>query len=72
MRWKEGREGGSSLEIVQLDAEGFAAVEVVDEGVVALFRFVRVFLGEVDEVGAVREDVTWWGVSAGRQLLFAP
>jgi len=68
----EGSEEGSSLEIVQLDAEGFAPVEIVDEGVVALFRFVRVFLGEVDEVGAVREDVTWWRVSAGRQLLFAP
>lgn len=50
-----GREG--LLEVVQLDAEGFAAVEVVEEGVVGLFRFVWVFLREVDEVGAVGEDV---------------
>ncbi len=34
-------------------------MEVVEEGVVGLFGSVWVFLGEVDEVGAVREDVAW-------------
>jgi len=33
-------------------------VEVVDEGVIRLFGFVGVFLGEVHEVGAVWEDMT--------------
>ncbi len=42
--------GGSLLEIVQLDAEGFTSLQVLEEGVVGLFCFVWVFLGEVDEV----------------------
>ncbi len=33
-------------------------MEVVDEGVIRLFGFVGVFLGEVHEVGAVWEDMT--------------
>ena len=41
------------MEIVEPDAEGFAAVEVVDEGVVGLGGLFGVLLGEVDEVGAV-------------------
>ena len=51
--------GEALLEVVQLDAEGFAPLEVVEEGVVGLFGSVGVFLGEVHEVGAVREDVAW-------------
>lgn len=49
---------GYGLEVVEFDAEGFAAVEVVEEGGVGLLGFGWVFLREVDEVGAVGEDVT--------------
>ena len=48
------------VEVVESDAEGFAAAEVVKEGIVGLGGFFGVFLGEVDEVGAVGEDVTMW------------
>lgn len=71
MRWRGGGRG-SSLEVVQLDAEGFAAVEVVDEGVIRLFGFVGVFLGEVHEVGAVREDMTEGAKISGQSLRSAP
>lgn len=56
---------GTVLEVVEIDAEGFAAVEVVEEGGVCLAGFGGIFLGEVHKVGPVREDVT--GVSG--QLL---
>ena len=53
-----GRGGnGGVLEVVEFDAEGFAAVKVVEEGGVGLGGFGGVFLREVDEVGAVGEDV---------------
>ena len=42
--------GVSRVEVVEFDAEGFAAVQVVDEGVVGLSCLGGVFLGEVDEV----------------------
>ena len=45
--------GPTGVEIVKSDAERFAAFEVVEEGVVSLSGLVRIFLGEVDEVGAV-------------------
>ena len=50
--------GPAWVEVVESDAEGFAAFEVIEEGGVGLSGFVLVFLGEVDEVGAVGEDVT--------------
>lgn len=46
------------VEIVELDAQCFAAVEVFDEAIVGLFRLVRILLREVDEVGAVWDDVS--------------
>ena len=46
------------VEVVESDAEGFAEAEVVEEGVVCLGGSIGVCLGEVDEVGAVGEDVT--------------
>ena len=59
--WGWGERGGGGreygLEVVEFDAEGFAAVEVVEEGGVGLLGFGWVGLGEVDEVGAVGEDV---------------
>ncbi len=45
------------MEVVQLDTEGFAAMQVFDEAVVCLFRFAGFLLREVDEVGSVRDDV---------------
>ena len=48
------------VEVVKSDAEGFAAAEVVEEGVVGLGGFFSVFLGEVHEVGAVGENVAIW------------
>lgn len=56
MKWGWGG-GGHGLEVVEFDAEGFAAVEVVEEGGVGLLGFGGVFLCEVDEVGAVGKDV---------------
>lgn len=41
---------GDVLEVVEFDAEGFAATEVVEECVVGLLGFGFVLLGEVDEV----------------------
>lgn len=52
--WSGMAAGPAGVEIVEPDAEGFAAVEVVEEGVVGLGGLFGVFLGEVDEVGAVR------------------
>ena len=62
---KEWRQGLTILEIVEFDAEGFAAVEIVEEGIIGLVGFGAVFLGEVHEVGAVRENVA----RVGYQLL---
>lgn len=45
------------MEVIQLNSEGVAALEVVDEVGVGLVGFGFVRLGEVDEVGAVGEDV---------------
>lgn len=53
--WSEGclLRGGDEvglLEVVEFDAESFAAAKVVEEGIVGLFCFGLVFLGKVDEV----------------------
>lgn len=40
-----GKEVGDGLEVIESDAECFAAVKVFEEAVVRLFRFVRVLLG---------------------------
>ena len=60
------------VEVVESDAKGFAAAEVVEEGVVGLGSFSSVFLGEVDEIGAVGEDMAtyndelrWMGLICG-------
>lgn len=45
------------MEVVQLDAEGVAALEVVDEVGVGLIGFGGVRLRQVDEVRAVGEDM---------------
>lgn len=49
--------GGTRVEVVQLDAEGIAPLQVVDKVVIGLVRLGLVGLCQVDEVGAVREDV---------------
>ena len=46
--------GPTRMEIVKSDAERLAAFEIVEEGVEGLSGLVRMFLGEVDEIGAVR------------------
>ena len=50
--------GVPRVKVVEFNAEGFAAFQVVHEGVVGLFCFRGVFLGEVDEVRTVGEDVS--------------
>lgn len=45
------------MEIVKLDAEGVATLQVVDEIGVGLGGFFGVCLSQVDEVGAVGENV---------------
>ena len=45
------------MEVVEGDAEGVAPFEVVDEAVEGLGGFGGVGLREVDEVGAMGEDV---------------
>lgn len=47
----------TGVEVVQLDSQCGAALQVVDKVAVGLVSFGFVDLGEVDEVGAVREDV---------------
>lgn len=44
----------AGVEVVESDAERFAAIEIVEEGIVGLVGLFRVFLGEIDEIGAVR------------------
>lgn len=56
---------GPRMEVVQPDAEGFAPLQVVDKTGVGLRRLVLVGLGEVDEVGAVREGVLGGAVAVG-------
>lgn len=61
------------VEVVEPDAESFAAVEVVEEGVVGLSVLLGIFLREVHEVGAVREDVAcgvvFMLVAGGEELI---
>ena len=45
------------LEVVELYSQGLAAAEVVNESIVRLGVLVWILLREIDEVGAVREDV---------------
>ena len=45
------------VEVVELDAESFAALEIVEESVVGLGCAGLVCVGEVDEVAAVGDDV---------------
>ncbi len=62
------------MEVVELDAESFAAVEVVEEGVVGLSVLLWIFLREVHEIGAVGEDVACGVVlvlgAGGKELVF--
>lgn len=60
------------LEIVESYPEGFAAAEVVEEGTVSLFGFGGVVLCEVDEIGAVREDVSVLGLVIGTAFVQWP
>lgn len=46
------------VEVVESDAEGLTAVEVVEESFVGLGGFFGIFLREVNEIGAVGENVT--------------
>lgn len=48
----------AGVEVVKSYAQGFAAVEIVQEGIVGLGSLFRVFLGEINEVGAVWQDMT--------------
>ncbi len=44
----------AGVEVVESDAKRFAAIEIVEEGIVGLSGLFSVFLGEIDEIGAVR------------------
>lgn len=46
--------GPAGVEVVESDAEGFAADEIVKEGIVGLCGFFCIFLSEIDKIGAVR------------------
>lgn len=50
--------GGGRLEVVEFDTESFAAVEILEEGVVRLLCFCGIFMREVYKVRAVRQDMT--------------
>ena len=50
----------AGMKVIESDTERFAAVEIVQEGIVGLGGLFGVFLGEIDEVGAVRQDMTVW------------
>lgn len=52
--------GVARVEVVQLDSEGFATAEVIDERVVGLIGLCRIGGSEVDEVGAVRYNGGGW------------
>lgn len=44
----------TGVEIVESDTKRFAAVQIVEEGIVGLSGLFGVFLGEIDEIRAVR------------------
>lgn len=46
------------LEVVEFDAQGFTATEVIQEGVVCLLGLGLVILCQVDEIGPVRKNVS--------------
>ncbi len=48
---------GTGVEIIELNTESLAAVEVVEKSGVGLGGFLRFLLGEIDKVRAVWEDV---------------
>lgn len=48
---------GELLKIIEYDSQCFASFEIVEEGVVGLGSFGRVFLSKVDKVGAVGKDM---------------
>lgn len=52
----------AGVEVVQRDAELVATRQIIEEGVVGLGRAGNVGVREVDEVGAVRDDVRACGV----------
>lgn len=54
------------MEIVEFDAQRGAPLQVVDKVGVGLVGFGLVDLGQVDKVGAVREDVFAYGVGVER------
>ena len=47
----------SGVEVVELDSERIATFEVVEEGGVGLFGLIGLCLGQIDEIGAVRENM---------------
>ena len=47
-------------------------MEILDEGIVRLFRFLGIFLCEVDEVGAVGNDVSFLSYSSELERLEPP
>jgi len=53
------------MEIVELDPEFVATSQVIEEGVVGLFRAVGVWVREIYEVGAVRDACGGWGDVVG-------
>lgn len=48
---------GELLEVIEFDSQCFASFEIVEEGVVGLSSFGRVFLSKVHKVGAVGKDM---------------
>ena len=44
----------AGVEVVEPDTKRFAAIEIVEEGIVGLSGLLRIFLGEIDEIRAVR------------------
>lgn len=52
---------GELLEVIESDSQCFTSFEIVEEGVVSLSSFSRVFLSKVHKVGAVWKDMaTFW------------
>lgn len=48
---------GELLEVIKFDSQCFASFEVIEEGVVGLGSFGRVFLSKIDKVGTVGKDM---------------
>ena len=44
----------AGMEIVEPDTKRFAAVQIVEESIVGLSGLIRIFLGEIDKIRAVR------------------